>query len=57
MAVALSVMGPPVNEGQIVLGGVVLLGRLVRARVSAQPGSRWSARSAARTYDLDAGEH
>ena len=30
---------------------------LVAGRVGAEPGSGWSARSGARTNDLDAGEH
>lgn len=36
------------------LGGEGVL--LVAGRAEPEPGSRWSARSGARTYDLDAGE-
>ena len=36
---------------------VELAGLVVAGRVEAEPGSRWSARSGARTNDLDASEH
>src|SRR5947209_3600481 len=48
----LSVGGPPVNTWAIRMRTWLL----VDVRASPEPGSRWSARSAARTTDLDAGE-
>jgi hypothetical protein len=36
---------------------LVVVVLVVAGRVEAEPGSRWSARSGARTNDLDAGEH
>ena len=53
---SLSVLGTPVKVGSVEL--FVLLG-LVPVRVCGggpQSGSRWSARSAARTNDLEAGK-
>jgi len=44
-----------VAEADLLLLLIIVL--LVAGRVEAEPGSRWSARSGARTNDLDAGEH
>jgi hypothetical protein len=52
----LSVLGTPVKVGIRWSFLVVWPGSAVLARGGPQPGSRWSARSAARTNDLEAGE-